>query len=162
MLVVLEPPIRHENISQCFLIKTNLQGITVEKAKQLKEFMKIMGLRNWLHWAAWFVKSFIMLSIPGIVITMFLKVKMHKNIFKTKSKKKRTFFQLTVSMVSWCRRINLQQFFGSIFLRKHLYSNGHMLLFYDCGILQSCRYGSYCHIFKLAYQLLSVPIFIGD
>ena len=34
--------------------------------------MKIMGLNNWLHWLAWFVKSLLMLSIPVIIITVVL------------------------------------------------------------------------------------------
>ena len=51
-----------------------LQYITAEKEKQLKEVMKIMGLNNWIHWTAWFVKSFIMLFISAILITILMKV----------------------------------------------------------------------------------------
>ncbi|XP_037714104.1 ATP-binding cassette sub-family A member 3-like [Drosophila subpulchrella] len=48
--------------------------IAAEKEKQLKEVMKIMGLRNWLHWTAWFVKTFIPLTISAILVTTALKV----------------------------------------------------------------------------------------
>ncbi|KMZ10903.1 phospholipid-transporting ATPase ABCA3 isoform X1 [Drosophila simulans] len=48
--------------------------ITAEKEKQLKEVMKIMGLNNWLHWTAWFVKSFIMLTISAILIAILVKI----------------------------------------------------------------------------------------
>nr|XP_044248856.1 LOW QUALITY PROTEIN: phospholipid-transporting ATPase ABCA1-like [Drosophila takahashii] len=48
--------------------------IAAEKEKQLKEVMKIMGLRNWLHWAAWFVKSIIQLTFSAILIATALKV----------------------------------------------------------------------------------------
>ncbi|KAH8261715.1 hypothetical protein KR044_002735 [Drosophila immigrans] len=48
--------------------------ITTEKEKQLKEVMKIMGLNNWLHWTAWFVKSFLLLLVPAIVIAILYKV----------------------------------------------------------------------------------------
>jgi len=51
-----------------------LQYITAEKEKQLKEVMKIMGLSNWLHWTAWFVKSFIMLTISAILIAVLVKI----------------------------------------------------------------------------------------
>lgn len=51
--------------------------ITVEKEKQLKETMKIMGLPNWLHWVAWFVKSFIFFAISVTLVTFIIKV----NIF---------------------------------------------------------------------------------
>lgn len=36
--------------------------------------MKIMGLPNWLHWMAWFVKTFIFLFISIILIIILLKV----------------------------------------------------------------------------------------
>ncbi|XP_065364636.1 phospholipid-transporting ATPase ABCA3-like isoform X2 [Calliphora vicina] len=49
--------------------------ITAEKEKQLKEVMKIMGLNNWIHWTAWFVKSFIMLGISAILITILMKIR---------------------------------------------------------------------------------------
>lgn len=33
-----------------------------------------MGLDNWIHWTAWFVKSFVMLGISVLLITMLVKV----------------------------------------------------------------------------------------
>ena len=36
--------------------------------------MKIMGLNNWLHWLAWFVKSLLMLCIPIVAITIVLSM----------------------------------------------------------------------------------------
>uniref|UniRef100_W8AEW5 ATP-binding cassette sub-family A member 3 n=1 Tax=Ceratitis capitata TaxID=7213 RepID=W8AEW5_CERCA len=51
------------------------KNITVEKEKQLKEVMKIMGLNNWLHWTAWFVKSFIMLGVSSVLIILLIKIK---------------------------------------------------------------------------------------
>lgn len=53
--------------------------ITTEKEKQLKEAMKIMGLPNWLHWTAWFVKCFIFLLISTILMVILLKVKWYTN-----------------------------------------------------------------------------------
>jgi ATP-binding cassette subfamily A (ABC1) protein 3 len=48
--------------------------ITTEKEKQLKEAMKIMGLPNWLHWTAWFLKTFVFLLISIVLIIVLLKV----------------------------------------------------------------------------------------
>lgn len=50
--------------------------IAMEKEKQLKEAMKIMGLPNWLHWLGWFIKSmaFMMISITLIVILLKVRV----------------------------------------------------------------------------------------
>ncbi|XP_019867946.2 phospholipid-transporting ATPase ABCA3-like [Aethina tumida] len=56
-----------------------VKTITTEKEKQLKEAMKIMGLSNWLHWTAWFVKSFIFLIISAVLMVILLKVRWYPN-----------------------------------------------------------------------------------
>ncbi|XP_015840360.1 phospholipid-transporting ATPase ABCA3 isoform X2 [Tribolium castaneum] len=48
--------------------------ITVEKEKQLKEVMKIMGLSNWIHWTAWFTKCFLFLLISISFMTALLTI----------------------------------------------------------------------------------------
>ncbi|GJQ88081.1 hypothetical protein Trydic_g13093 [Trypoxylus dichotomus] len=48
--------------------------ITTEKEKQLKEAMKIMGLPNWLHWTAWFIKVFVLLVISIILMLILLQI----------------------------------------------------------------------------------------
>nr|XP_054765000.1 phospholipid-transporting ATPase ABCA3-like [Lytechinus pictus] len=42
--------------------------LTFEKECRLKESMKMMGLANWMHWLAWFVKYFVYLLIPTLLI----------------------------------------------------------------------------------------------
>nr|XP_029724371.1 ATP-binding cassette sub-family A member 3-like isoform X2 [Aedes albopictus] len=46
--------------------------ITLEKERQLKETMKVMGLNGWLHWTAWFVRTLVLLSISISLITVLL------------------------------------------------------------------------------------------
>lgn len=59
---------------------TNLvKYIAIEKEKQLKEAMKIMGLPNWLHWASWFAKSMIYMTITITMIVLLFKVFLDKN-----------------------------------------------------------------------------------
>lgn len=48
--------------------------VAIEKEKQLKEAMKIMGLSNWIHWAAWFVKCYIFLFITASCMVLIFKV----------------------------------------------------------------------------------------
>ncbi|KAI2474273.1 ATP binding cassette (ABC) transporter subfamily A member, partial [Diabrotica virgifera virgifera] len=43
------------------------------------ESMKIMGLPNWLHWTAWFVKCFMFLLISSVLMVIFLKVRWYTN-----------------------------------------------------------------------------------
>ncbi|KAG5670263.1 hypothetical protein PVAND_000540 [Polypedilum vanderplanki] len=52
-----------------------VKQITIEKEKQLKEAMKIMGLDSWLHWTAWFTKCFIYMLITVTFMTILMKVK---------------------------------------------------------------------------------------
>ncbi|KRT81014.1 hypothetical protein AMK59_6215, partial [Oryctes borbonicus] len=48
--------------------------ITLEKERQLKEAMKIMGLTNWLHWTAWFLKTFILMLFTIVLMVILLKI----------------------------------------------------------------------------------------
>ncbi|KAH8387873.1 hypothetical protein KR093_009980 [Drosophila rubida] len=61
----------------CCIIARN---IVIEKEKQIKEVMKIMGLYNWIHWAAWFVKHFIVLSCSCVLIVILLKIPWRYNV----------------------------------------------------------------------------------
>jgi len=40
----------------------------------MQESMKMMGLNNWLHWLAWFVKYFIFISISVAIETVFFVI----------------------------------------------------------------------------------------
>lgn len=53
--------------------------ITVEKEKQLKEAMKIMGLPSGLHWTAWFVKIMSFQIITISLMVLLLKVSWYPN-----------------------------------------------------------------------------------
>ncbi|XP_036052341.1 ATP-binding cassette sub-family A member 17-like [Onychomys torridus] len=46
-----------------------INSILLEKEKKLKEYMCVMGLESWLHWAAWFITSFISALIAVSVMT---------------------------------------------------------------------------------------------
>lgn len=57
-----------------------LQMLAVEKQKQLKDIMKIMGLPNWLHWSSWFSKFFIQTLIVVAFMTVIFKIPMHGGV----------------------------------------------------------------------------------
>lgn len=48
--------------------------ITIEKERQLKETMKIIGLPSWLHWISWFVWIMMFLIISISLLVLLLKV----------------------------------------------------------------------------------------
>ncbi|XP_015769367.1 PREDICTED: ATP-binding cassette sub-family A member 3-like [Acropora digitifera] len=51
-----------------------IKELVHEKHNRLKESMKMMGLANWIHWCAWFTKSFLFLLISIIMATILFKV----------------------------------------------------------------------------------------
>lgn len=69
-------------LSLNFTFVNMIRFITIEKEKQLKEAMKVMGLANWMHYFSWFIRSLAMLLIPMLLITMCLKV--NYSIFRNK------------------------------------------------------------------------------
>ncbi|XP_067859732.1 phospholipid-transporting ATPase ABCA3 [Heptranchias perlo] len=55
------------------------KAIVLEKETKLKEYMKMMGLNNWLHWLAWFTKFFLYMFISVFFMTLLFCVKVtHK------------------------------------------------------------------------------------
>jgi len=50
-----------------------------------QEYMKMMGLSNWLHWTAWFTKYLLFLAISCIFMTIFFKIRvssLEKTVFR--------------------------------------------------------------------------------
>jgi len=44
------------------------KDIVYEKEKRLKEFMRVMGLSNGIHWLAWFITSFIIMFFITVLL----------------------------------------------------------------------------------------------
>ena len=53
--------------------------ITLEKEKQLKESMKVMGLNGWIHWTAWFVRTVTLLTCSVTLVTVLLSFNLTTN-----------------------------------------------------------------------------------
>ncbi|TNN68845.1 ATP-binding cassette sub-family A member 3 [Liparis tanakae] len=49
-----------------------VRSVVQEKERKLKEYMRMMGLSNWLHWSAWFLLFFLFLSISIFFVTLLL------------------------------------------------------------------------------------------
>lgn len=81
--------------------------IAMEKEKQLKEAMKIMGLPNWLHWLGWFIKSMVFMMISITFIVILLKVPMFKSSVSVFTYSNITtlwmfFFVYSISTTTYC------------------------------------------------------------
>lgn len=76
--------------------EVNLMGLCWENMKELhesqhvfflfycvrvfQEYMRMMGLSNWLHWSAWFLMFFLFLSISIFFVTVLFCVKVSTDI----------------------------------------------------------------------------------
>ncbi|KAM8824363.1 phospholipid-transporting ATPase ABCA3 isoform 1-T4 [Synchiropus picturatus] len=56
-----------------------VRAVVQEKERKLKEYMRMMGLSNWLHWSAWFLMFFLFLSISVFFVTVLLCIKVSPN-----------------------------------------------------------------------------------
>ncbi|XP_070811047.1 phospholipid-transporting ATPase ABCA3 [Pituophis catenifer annectens] len=52
-----------------------VRAVVHEKEKKLKEYMRMMGLSNWLHWSAWFFLFFLFLLVSIFFVTILFCVK---------------------------------------------------------------------------------------
>eukprot|EP00064_Thunnus_orientalis_P014878 superscaffoldBa00002658_g14925 len=58
---------------------TPVRAVVQEKERKLKEYMRMMGLSNWLHWSAWFLMFFLFLSISVFFVTLLLCIQVSPN-----------------------------------------------------------------------------------
>ena len=63
-----------------FSIAMNVHFIVKEKQLRLKEFMKMMGLSNGVHWTAWFITQFIVISVSIFAIVPLRSLSQVKSI----------------------------------------------------------------------------------
>ncbi|KAM3864274.1 phospholipid-transporting ATPase ABCA3 [Diretmus argenteus] len=56
-----------------------VRAVVQEKERKLKEYMRMMGLSNWLHWSAWFLMFFLFLSISVFFVTVLICIKVSPN-----------------------------------------------------------------------------------
>ncbi|XP_078519131.1 phospholipid-transporting ATPase ABCA3 [Lissotriton helveticus] len=55
-----------------------VRAVVHEKEKKLKEYMRMMGLSNWLHWSAWFLMFFLFLLVSVFFVTILFCVQVSK------------------------------------------------------------------------------------
>uniref|UniRef100_A0A182WC81 ABC-2 type transporter transmembrane domain-containing protein n=1 Tax=Anopheles minimus TaxID=112268 RepID=A0A182WC81_9DIPT len=93
-------------ISFVYTCINTVKFITIEKEKQLKEAMKIMGLPNWLHWTAWFVRCLILQLITFSLLVFLISANLTSNtilsVFENADWTVLWFFFFTYSLVTIC------------------------------------------------------------
>ncbi|RXN24177.1 ATP-binding cassette sub-family A member 3 [Labeo rohita] len=95
-----------------------VRAVVQEKERKLKEYMRMMGLSNWLHWSAWFLMFFLFLSISIFFVTVLICVKVSPNgAVLTYSDPTLVFFFLLVFAVS---TINFSFMISAFFSRANV------------------------------------------
>lgn len=56
-----------------------IRFVVQEKERKLKEYMRMMGLSNWLHWCAWFFMFLLFFSISVLLVTVLLCIQVTSN-----------------------------------------------------------------------------------
>lgn len=56
-----------------YTVSMMVKDIVYEKEKRLKEFMRVMGLSNGMHWLSWFITSFSTMFIIILVLCLVIK-----------------------------------------------------------------------------------------
>uniref|UniRef100_A0A1I7Y543 Ion_trans domain-containing protein n=1 Tax=Steinernema glaseri TaxID=37863 RepID=A0A1I7Y543_9BILA len=56
-----------------------VRKVVMEKEDRLKEYMRAMGLAQWIHWIAHFVVNYLKLLVTVVVFTVLLNVIMSKS-----------------------------------------------------------------------------------
>uniref|UniRef100_A0A6P4EVB2 ATP-binding cassette sub-family A member 3 n=1 Tax=Drosophila rhopaloa TaxID=1041015 RepID=A0A6P4EVB2_DRORH len=67
-------------LSFIYPCSTVTKYVTTEKELQLKEIMKLIGVHNWLHWMAWFVKSYVLLMVVVVLIMFLMMIKLYYSV----------------------------------------------------------------------------------
>ena len=56
-----------------YTVSMMVKDIVYEKEKRLKEFMRVMGLSNGIHWLSWFITSFITMFFVVLLLCIIIK-----------------------------------------------------------------------------------------
>ncbi|XP_030067809.1 phospholipid-transporting ATPase ABCA3 [Microcaecilia unicolor] len=132
------------------------RAVVHEKEKKLKEYMRMMGLSNWLHWSAWFLMFFLYLLVSVFFVTLLFCVQMSKQgAVLANSDPSLVFVFLTVFSIS---TIFFSFMISTFFSRANVAAAASGFLYFFSYIpyfFISPRYDLMSHSQKLASCLIS-------
>lgn len=133
-----------------------IRAVVHEKEKKLKEYMRMMGLSNWLHWTAWFLMFFLFLLISIFFVTVLFCVKVsEQGAVLTNSDPTLVFCFLTIFSIS---SISFSFMVSTFFSRANVAAAAGGFLYFFSYIpyfFISPRYDLMTHTQKLSSCLLS-------
>uniref|UniRef100_A0A8D0GV65 ABC transporter domain-containing protein n=1 Tax=Sphenodon punctatus TaxID=8508 RepID=A0A8D0GV65_SPHPU len=133
-----------------------VRAVVHEKEKKLKEYMRMMGLSNWLHWSAWFLMFFLFLLVSIFFVTVLFCIKVsEQGAVLTSSSPTLVFAFLTVFSIS---SISFSFMVSTFFSRANVAAAAGGFLYFFSYIpyfFISPRYDLMTHSQKLSSCLIS-------
>lgn len=133
-----------------------VRALVLEKERKLKEYMRVMGLKSWLHSTAWFIHFFILLLVSIFFFTLLLCIQASdQGAVLTRSDPTVIFVYLLVFAVS---TISFSFMISSFFSRANVAAAAGGFLYFFSYIpyfFISPRYDLITHSEKLASCLIS-------
>nr|XP_025035890.1 ATP-binding cassette sub-family A member 3 [Pelodiscus sinensis] len=133
-----------------------VRAVVHEKEKKLKEYMRMMGLSNWLHWSAWFLMFFLFLLVSIFFVTVLFCVKVsQQGAVLTNSDPTLVFTFLAIFSIS---SISFSFMVSTFFSRANVAAAAGGFLYFFSYIpyfFISPRYDLMSHSQKLASCLIS-------
>uniref|UniRef100_A0A7M4E1M5 ATP binding cassette subfamily A member 3 n=1 Tax=Crocodylus porosus TaxID=8502 RepID=A0A7M4E1M5_CROPO len=134
-----------------------VRAVVHEKEKKLKEYMRMMGLSNWLHWSAWFLMFFLFLLVSIFFVTLLfcIKVSIPQGAVLTNSDPTLVFTFLAVFSIS---SISFSFMVSTFFSRANVAAAAGGFLYFFSYIpyfFISPRYDLMSHSQKIASCLIS-------
>ncbi|XP_064415233.1 phospholipid-transporting ATPase ABCA3 isoform X1 [Latimeria chalumnae] len=133
-----------------------VRALVHEKEKKLKEYMRMMGLSNWLLWSAWFLMFFLFLMISVFFVTLLFCVKVSETgAVLTRSDPTLVFVFLAMFSVS---TISFSFMVSTFFSRANVAAAAGGFLYFFSYIpyfFISLRYDLMSHAQKVASCLIS-------
>ncbi|XP_063790760.1 phospholipid-transporting ATPase ABCA3 [Pseudophryne corroboree] len=133
-----------------------VRALVLEKERKLKEYMRVMGLKSWLHSFAWFIHFFLLLLVSVSFVTLLLCVQVSgQGAVLTRSDPTVVFAYLMVFAVS---TISFSFMISSFFSRANMAAAAGGFLYFFSYIpyfFISPRYDIITHSEKLVSCLIS-------
>ncbi|KRX85322.1 ATP-binding cassette sub-family A member 3 [Trichinella sp. T6] len=135
-------------LSFAFSVVYISRTVVMDKELRVKEYMRVMGLKFWVHSAAHFICNFLKLAFISIMLTLFLCISINDKKILVKSDPSAVlFFFLIYSATSVCYCFVVGSFFknGTVEFKKFKFVS--VLFIHSCNVVAGCTGLVWCSLY---------------
>uniref|UniRef100_A0A8C8Y9L1 ABC transporter domain-containing protein n=1 Tax=Panthera leo TaxID=9689 RepID=A0A8C8Y9L1_PANLE len=133
-----------------------INSVALEKEKKLKEYMCMMGVDNWQHWAAWFIVFFVsaLLAVSFMTVLFCTQVRVRVAVFRNSDPSLIFVFLLSFAMATVFFAFMISTFFQKAHVAT---ASGGIIFFltYLPYLYLTFSYSQRTHFQKIGFCLLS-------